>query len=198
MRQQIAAILLLAGFALAQAPAPLPVIYPTAPAGKVVCRDGYVKIFSKTAMEDINAETKSAVSIFEPQTGHLRVRIQITSFVFPNHLMQEHFNENYMESDKFPMSIFEGVATGIDWDKLSSTGVSPAVVKGDLEIHGTKKAYSVPGTFKKAADGTFQGEAVFKVKIADHDIKVPSIVSKNIADSIEITLHLQGKIEGAK
>ena len=89
-----------------------------APAGKIFCTDGYVKFFSKTSMENIQAETHTAVAIFEPSSGKLRVRMQNKSFVFPNHLMQDHFNENYMESDKYPLSIFEGVATGLDWSKI--------------------------------------------------------------------------------
>jgi len=169
-----------------------------APAGKVMCRDGYVKFFSKTPMEDILAETHTTVAIFEPSTAHLRVRMMISSFVFPNHLMQEHFNENYMETDKFPMSIFEGTAQGLDWTKLKAGEANPVTVSGDLEIHGVKKHYDVPGTFKLAADGTYSGDAVFKVRIADHGIKVPSIVTKNIAEEVEITLHLQGKIEVTK
>jgi len=169
-----------------------------APAGKIISRTGYVKFFSTTPMENISAETNTAVAIFDPQGNHLRVRIQISTFVFPNHLMQEHFNENYMESDKFPLSNFDGTAKTIHWDKLKAGGIDTVSITGDLEIHGVKKQYTVPGTFKILPTGDFQGEAVFPVKIADHGIKVPAIVFKNIADTVQVTLRLTGKVEAGK
>jgi|GEM_PF-35682 len=160
--------------------------------GKIVCKTGYVKFFSKTPMEDISAETNSSIAIFEPETGKLRVRIPISSFTFPNHLMQEHFNENYLESDKFPISQFEGTATAIDWTKVNAGSVENVTITGTMEIHGVKKNYAVPGTFRKLPDGQFQGEAKFSIHIADHDIKVPAIVFKNIAENVDVTLRLQG------
>jgi len=166
--------------------------------GKIVCKTGYVKFFSKTPMEDISAETNSSIAIFEPQSGKLRVRIQISSFTFPNHLMQEHFNENYMESEKFPISQFEGTATAIDWVKLNAGSVENVTITGTMEIHGVKKAYTVPGTFRKLSDGQFQGEAKFPIRIADHGIKIPSIVFKNIAEVVDVTLRLQGIPEVTK
>jgi polyisoprenoid-binding protein YceI len=165
---------------------------------KVLCKSGYVQFFSKTPLEDIKAETNTAIAIFEPQNGKLRVRIQISTFTFPNHLMQEHFNENYLESEKYPLSQFEGIASAIDWVKLKDGVPQQVNIKGDLEIHGVKKAYSVAGTFKMLGDGKFQGEAKFPVRIADHGIKIPAIVFKNIAEVVDVTIRFQGGAEVAK
>ena len=158
-----------------------------APAGKVTSRTGYVKIFSKTAMEDILAETNTAVAIFEPQTGHLRVRIVITTFVFPNHLMQEHFNENYVESDKFPKATFKGkVETGKDIS-LSTDHEQTLKVSGTLTIHGVSHEISIPATVT-VKNGVISATATFKILLADYKIKIPAIASEHINNEISIVV----------
>jgi len=170
-----------------------------APAGKIVSKASFVKFFSATPLENIEAQTNSAVAIFEPQANRLRVRIPISTFVFPNHLMQEHFNENYMETEKYPVSSFEGTTVRpINWDKVEAGLPDSLSIDGELEIHGVKKRYNVAGVVRKLPSGEYTGEAKFMVRIADHGIKVPAIVFKNIAEQVEVTLRLSGKPEGTK
>lgn len=69
---------------------------------------GEVSFFSKTPMEDIEAVNKNVSSIINTSTNEVAVQMRITNFVFPNKLMQEHFNENYLESEKFPSATFKG------------------------------------------------------------------------------------------
>jgi len=80
-------------------------------ANTYVCQKGKVHFLSVTAMENIEATTQSAVCIINTQTKRVNAKIQQTSFTFHDKLMQEHFNENYMESDKYPRSDFKGTIT---------------------------------------------------------------------------------------
>jgi hypothetical protein len=159
----------------------------TVHAASLIAKNGYVRFFSVTKMENIEGVSQTAVSSLDLETGKLAIKARNTTFIFPDKLMQEHFNENYMESDKFPVSAFQGDVTRIDKTALDAGKSIPVTVTGDLEVHGVKKHYVTSGILQKAADGSVSGETKFQVRIADHDIKVPSIVMAKIADSMEIT-----------
>ena len=159
----------------------------SAHAAPLIAKGGYVRFFSTTPMENIEGVSQTAVSSLDLDSGRIAIKSRNTSFVFPNKLMQEHFNENYMESAKFPVSAFSGKVTGLDRAALESGKSVPVTVDGDLEVHGVKKRYVSRAVLQKSADGSVGGETKFKVRIADHGIKVPSVVMAKIADSMEIT-----------
>ena len=99
--------------------------------------------------------------------------------------MQEHFNENYLESDKYPSAEFKGNIKGtVD---PSKDGTYPVKVQGDLTIHGVTKNYKVDGVFS-VEHGILSAKSTFKVKLADHDIKIPSIVITHIAEIVDVTV----------
>ena len=159
----------------------------TVHAASLIAKNGFVRFFSVTTMENIEGVSQTAVSTLDLDSGKIAIKARNSTFIFPDKLMQEHFNENYMESEKFPVSAFYGVVTGIDKSALDAGKKVPVTVAGDLDVHGVKKHYSTPGILQKAADGSVSGETKFKVKIADHGIKVPSILVATIADSMDLT-----------
>jgi polyisoprenoid-binding protein YceI len=110
------------------------------------------------------------------------------AFTFEKALMQEHFNEKYIESHKFPKSTFKGKI--LDFNKSSLTDKTREVmIRGTLTIHGISKEISVKGTLEKTKGG-ISGRSVFNINIKDYNIKVPSAVRKNIADTIEINVNM--------
>jgi len=148
-------------------------------------QDVMLSFFSKAPIEDIKAESKKGVSAINFETKSIYFKVEIRSFEFPKRLMQEHFNENYLESSKYPSAEFKGSIKGIV--DPSMDGVYPVAVQGDLNIHGVTKNYKVNGDFK-VEQGIITGKSTFQVKLADHHIKIPSILNNNIAEIVDITV----------
>ena len=149
-------------------------------------KTGQILFFSDNPIEKIEA-TNSEVSSLLKKDGEMAFNVLIKGFKFERALMQEHFNENYLESDKFPKASFKGKITNpeaINWDK---DGEYKVKVVGDLTIHGeTQKAnhdaiISIKG-------GKVTGKSKFKVKCADYKIKIPSVVKDKIAENIDVTV----------
>ena len=110
----------------------------------------------------------------------------IKSFTFTKELMQEHFNENYVESDKYPKASFTGTYTG-DVD-LTKNGVYNVTVTGNLTLHNTTKEISTPGTLE-VKDSHLIGIAHFKAKPEDFNITIPSLVRGKIAQEITVDIN---------
>ena len=110
----------------------------------------------------------------------------MSGFEFEKSLMQEHFNEKYMESDKFPKSTFKGKITGYEVDKRNPN----TWAEGELEIHGVKQDIKVPGRLDFAEDKVVV-HSVFLVKLVDYNIKIPKLMFQKIAEEIEITVHIE-------
>ncbi len=145
-----------------------------------------ISFFSEAPMENIKAINKAAKPILNTATNDIQIKIVISAFVFEKPLMQEHFNENYMESEKFPDAIFKGkINETIDWKK---DGEYKVTVTGTLKIHGVEKARTFEGTVKIKGD-EITIDTKFNIHIADHGIKVPSMYIKNIAEDVEVKLN---------
>ena len=141
--------------------------------------------FSSTPEEDNDAQSKTGASALNTKTNDIIFKINNTSFQFKKKLMQEHFNENYMESDKFPTSDFKGkIVEQIDFSK---PGTYPVTVKGNLQIHGVTKEYTTKGSLVITGDEV-KATSTFNVKLADHGIKIPTIVFKQIAETIQVKM----------
>lgn len=149
-----------------------------------------VHLFSKTLLENIDAKTDKSSFAMNTTTGKFVVRIPIKSFKFEKKLMQEHFNENYMESEKFPNAEF----TGIIGDKpdLTKEGNYPVMMKGSMMIHGVKKEVEIPVNLSVSHDKII-GKSNFKVKCADYNIEIPKLVVKNIAEDIDLSVEVELK-----
>lgn len=164
-------------------------ITPLLSAQKLISKNGHINIHSSTPMEDIDANNNLVASILDPATGTLQFSLLIKSFEFKRALMQEHFNENYMESDKFPKSSFTGKITNFDKVNLKADGVYPVEVKGDMLIHGVTKPIVANGTIE-VNKGIVSAKSKFTVIPQDYNIIIPDLVKEKIAKEITITVEV--------
>lgn len=145
---------------------------------------GQVSFFSKTPMEDIDATNKSVSSIINTATNEVAVQMRITNFVFPNKLMQEHFNENYLESEKFPSATFKGkIKESVN---LTVAGTYPITASGSATIHGVTRPIDLRGTIVSTGS-TLALTCQFEVKLIDYNVKIPKIVFAKIAEVIKVS-----------
>ncbi len=154
---------------------------------KFFTKSGKISFFSSTSLEDIEAINKAVSVILDAQSGELRFSMLIKGFEFKKALMQEHFNRDYMESDKFPKSAFKGEIINNSAVNYSQNGSYPVTVKGSLTIHGVTKDVQTAGNLV-IKDGKITATAVFDVLVADYNITIPRIHRNNIAKSIRITV----------
>ena len=142
-----------------------------------------LSFYSYAPIEDIEATNDKTTAIIDAATGEIVISIPINKFEFDKSLMKEHFNEKYLESEKYPKAIFRGKIDGFDIDDLSLSKTATAT--GILKIHGVEKSYSLTGSIEKKDHG-FEVNAEFLIKIRDHKIKVPKLLWENIAEEIEV------------
>lgn len=150
------------------------------------CRNVTLSFFSATPMEDIDALTNKGVSAINLKTGALYFKVAVNTFKFKKPLMEEHFNENYLESDKYPTAEFKGKIADTNID-LRKDGTYNVTIEGTLSMHGVDKVYREKATIV-VQDGKQTATSKFNVRLADHHIKIPTIVVKNIAEIIEVTV----------
>jgi len=149
-------------------------------------REGNVKFFSEAPMENIEATTNKALCIIDLAKGQVAVDMLIKSFEFEKKLMEEHFNENYMESDKFPKATYKGkfeVPEGLEQMKDGNYLVP---VIGEITIHGEKQKLELPVELV-VSEGKINTRFEFVVKVEDHKIKIPNVVINNVAEEILVT-----------
>jgi polyisoprenoid-binding protein YceI len=163
----------------------------TASAQKYLTKTGNIKFFSETPMEKIEANNNQVNAAMDSQTGDLVFKVLIMSFQFEKALMQEHFNENYMESEKYPNAIFKGKITNLSSIDFKKEGTYEATIEGDLTIHNVTNKISEKGTITIKPGEKIGGYSKFNIKPADYDIKIPGAVIKNIAEFIEVTVDIE-------
>ena len=151
-------------------------------------KNSRISFFSKTSLENISADNNQVISVFNVQTGLLQFSLLNRAFYFPKAKMQDDFNENYMESDKYPKSTFKGIVTDIGTINFSADGNYKMHVKGDLTIHGVTKNITTTGTLI-IKNGNISATASFKILLTDYQIKIPTIVTDKIAKEIEVTVN---------
>jgi len=149
------------------------------------CKNAKITLFSSAPIEDIKAVSSSGASVYNSGTGELEFSVAIRSFQFDKSLMQDHFNSEYMESDKYPRATFKGKIT--EHVDVSKDGTYPINVTGDLTVHGVTKPRTVPGSLT-VKSGVVTMTSEFMVKCADHHIDIPQIVFHNIAESIKMNI----------
>jgi polyisoprenoid-binding protein YceI len=150
-------------------------------------RSGFVGFYSKTALEDIKAENNQVYAIIDPAKQNLAFQLLCKGFVFPKELMQEHFNENYVESDKYPKATFSGTYTGDV--QVNKDGVYKVTVKGNLTLHNATKAIETPATIE-VKSGHLLAQAEFKVKPEDFNINIPSLVRDKIDKEMSVKVNV--------
>lgn len=152
---------------------------------KYFTKTGEVSFYSSTPLEDIKAVSHTAMSVMDLSTGQIEWAVLVRSFGFRKALMEEHFNENYMESSKFPKAKFKGRFPVDQILKLNQTGIYEILVSGDLEIRGHQKSVEAIVKFDITENG-ITAVCEFEIEPQDFGIKIPSIVKKNIAKIIEV------------
>lgn len=156
---------------------------------KYMTRAGRVTFFSASIMEDIEARNEEAAAAIDLTSAQLAFSIPIRGFRFKRTLMQEHFNENYMESEKFPKSTFSGKFLDLKPELLQTPGSHPVQVEGDLTIHGVTKHITVPASIE-VKEGHILAFALFTVAPADYGIAVPLLVRDHIGKIVSIRVAL--------
>lgn len=148
-------------------------------------KSGKVSFFSATLIENIAAVNNQVDSKLS-NNGQMIFQLAIRGFRFENATMQEHFNENYMESDKFPKAVFKGKITNIAEVNFDKDGTYKTAVAGELEIHGVKQNVTATGTIDVKA-GKVAAKSSFKIKLADYGIK-GTLIGDKIAKELTITV----------
>lgn len=156
---------------------------------RLITRNGAISFYSKTSLEDIAAHTQTAVSVLDKKTGQVEFIVLIKSFAFEKALMQEHFNENYLESDKFPKSVFKGRIDDLSKIDFSREGKYIATVTGQLTIHGETKTVTSSATFNVQKESV-SAVAGFSIELADYKIRIPSLVKDKISKTVTINVNL--------
>jgi len=149
------------------------------------CKNAKVTLFSSALIEDIKAASPSGVSVYSAATGELDFSVAISSFKFDKAFMQQHFNSDYMESDKFPNAVFKGrIPEHID---ITKDGTYTVSATGELTVHGITQKRTVQGNLA-VKNGIITMSSEFMVKCADHNIDIPQILFYHIAENIKITV----------
>ena len=152
--------------------------------------DGSISFFSETPVENINAANRQLQALINTKNGEVAFVVTNVGFEFDKPLMGEHFNENYMESDKYKISVFKGkIVETIDY---SANGEHNVTVKGTIDIHGVTQEREMTGKLI-IKDGTIAIMCSFDVLLKDHKIKIPKVVTKNIAETVKVTVNISLK-----
>lgn len=163
------------------------------PAAQIFAQDKYftksgdITFDASGITEDITADNKQVTFVLDAKTGALELAVLMKAFEFERALMQEHFNENYVESDKYPKSIFKGKITNFNDVDLSKDGSYPVKIDGQLTIHGVTKEVPAHGTLTMK-NGKLSGKTSFKILLSDFDIDIPSIVKDKISKTVNINV----------
>ena len=143
-----------------------------------------ISFFSEAPLENIEAVSKVVTIVMRPATNDIQARLSIQTFKFKNALMEEHFNENYLESEKYPDATFKGkINEKLD---LTKEGETKVTITGIMDLHGVQKEVTMDGTVNKVGE-ELKLDSKFKMKVADYNIKVPSMYVKNIAEVVDVT-----------
>ena len=153
--------------------------------GKYFSRTANVSFFSSTPVEDIDAHNRTATFVIDSESGAVECSALMKSFEFKKALMQEHFNENYVESNKYPKAEFKGKVLNIGDVNFTKDGEYPVKIKGTLKLHGESKEIESDGTVTVKGDD-IKSSTEFVVSPADFNIEIPSVVRENIAKEITV------------
>jgi len=144
-----------------------------------------IVFFSDALVEDITASNTKSKALIAVASGEVAFEVPIKDFEFEKDLMKQHFNEKYMDTEKYPKAQFGGKLIGFD---KSKAGVQQVTAEGKLIIHGVTQQVKIPGTIELTNDKKLIMKAKFIVKLVDYKITIPQLVFQNIAEEIEVTI----------
>ena len=163
------------------------VTLPVVSAQKYYSKTAKVLFVSEAQLEKIEGINTNGYIIMDPTNGAVEMSVLIKGFKFKKALMQDHFNENYMESSKFPKGIFKGSISNLSEVHFASDGEYAAVVKGNLTLRGITKPVTTTAEFN-IKGGMISAHSNFDIDIADYNIEVPKVVRQNIAKSVKVSV----------
>ncbi len=147
-----------------------------------------VHFFSATAVENIEATSKESSSAINSKTGDVMIIIPVISFKFDSHLMEEHFNENYMETEKYPKATFKGKITNLAEVDFTKDGEYTLEVEGDLTVHGVTKPRKITGKLVVKGE-TLTASAKFDIVLEEHKVERPKLVWEKIAEKVAVDVN---------
>ena len=153
-------------------------------------RDGVITFSSQTPLEDIIGVNSNVASVLVLSTGEIQFSALVKAFEFEKALLEEHFNEDYMESSKFPKAIFKGHLVPKEGDDLSKVGIHEVGVVGILTIHGIDKPLSTHATLETDKEGNISAKSTFELHPEDFGIEIPGVVRDKIAKTINVKVEI--------
>ena len=158
-------------------------------AQKFFTKEGNIKFTSEAPLETIEAENKTTTCVLDTESGAVQLAALIKAFHFEKALMEEHFNENYMESDDYPKAVFKGTITNLADISLSENGEYDAEISGSLTMHG--ETNEVESTAKIIiTDDLISATTTFEVLLEDYKVEIPSVVKDNISKTVAIAVEV--------
>jgi polyisoprenoid-binding protein YceI len=152
-------------------------------------KTGVIRFYSKAPLEDIEAVHKTVTAVLDATTGAMQFAVHMKGFEFKKALMQQHFNENYVESDQYPRAEFKGSLTDKEAVTYTTDGTYPVVVHGRLTLHGITREIQVPGTIQ-VVGGRLLGRSSFTLQLSDYNIAIPALVKDKVSNTISVTVNL--------
>ena len=162
----------------------------SANAQKFMTKNGYIGFFSHTPMEDIKGDNNQVAGVLDISNGDMVFQVLIKSFHFDRALMEEHFNENYMESEKFPKATFKGKITNLSSVNFTKNGTYDVTVEGDLTIRDATNKINTKGTIEVITGG-INANSKFLINPEDYKINIPGVVREKIAKNLEVTVTMK-------
>lgn len=153
-------------------------------------KTGKIDFYSKAALEDIQAKNNTVTAVLDTKTGAVQFSVPMKGFEFEKKLMQEHFNENYVESGKYPKAEFKGSVNNNGAVNYSKDGTYNVTVKGKLTLHGVTKDVEAPGTVK-VSGGKLDAASTFNIQLSDYNISIPAVVKDKVSNAIKINVSTQ-------
>ena len=154
---------------------------------KMITKTGKITFeASVPAFEEVKAKNESVTCVLNPSTGEIASLVLVKGFRFKVALMEEHFNENYLESDSYPKATFKGKIDNFEVSKLTAIA-KEYTIKGKMEMHGKSKDMTITASIKKATDG-IDIDSNFTINTDDFGIDIPSIVSKKVSKKVAVVL----------
>lgn len=154
---------------------------------KYYTKQALISFYSKAPIENIEAYNNKGVCVFETATALVECSVLLKGFEFEKALMQEHFNENYVESDQYPKAVFKGKINNISELKLDKNGSYTVIVAGTLTLHGETKPQQATIAFT-IKNGNIGAEGQFAILLEDYKIKIPSVVADKISKTVTIKI----------
>jgi hypothetical protein len=156
---------------------------------KYFSRNGKVVFKSDAPLEKIDAINKKASGVIDTESGAIQFSVLMKAFEFKKALMQEHFNENYVESSKFPKSTFKGVIKNNDEINWEKDGEYEANISGQMTLHGITKSKDVLGTIM-IENGKLSGSTRFDILLSDYEIGIPKVVQGKISENVQVEVSI--------